>query len=482
MTATETETTPCSPPGTSTSSARALQPVPPHPARDVPALYDVCVHGDAAVLRVPIFNCQEYYNDPVHPPYDGPASGDACAVTAIDSRTAKDIAVMITLTTCVPPPLSHRILSNLTCVAGSAGGRSAGDNNHAEHAAHHDPGRRAGYLLSVNSYMAEVVEPEERTPRLGVGGDSYVGRGECNDLIGLSAPFKSPSASSWLDVFTALCLPYVPPGGFPVKPDPDAPTSRTQPPKSRRSRICVRLPALPADLPPSEVRGRKGKGRFWGLPLLVSAPFAVDAPTHCDEPVWIQTGDNGFLCDVGQRPLARRIPHARVPALIAWGRKVFAQRTATDAPPVDVLPAVESLLVVESVGDPVPPAESEGHNLKKHGQHGSAFDLAFLRYSMIIDAFLVALLVFSTSPAHIWAGALILPLASGTAPACKGVLLDMTTAMILTVSLYGALFALLSDLGRPNLVFLFNALTALLSAGVLFAVRFPRGALASAER
>jgi hypothetical protein len=47
---------------------------------------------------------------------------------------------------------------------------------------------------------------------------------------------------------------------------------------------------------------------------------------------------------------------------------------------------------------------------------------------MIIDAFLVALLVLSTSPAHIWAGALILPLASGTAPACKGVLLDMVPA------------------------------------------------------
>jgi hypothetical protein len=53
--------------------------------------------------------------------------------------------------------------------------------------------------------------------------------------------------------------------------------------------------------------------------------------------------------------------------------------------------------------------------------------------------------------------------------------------MILTVSLYGAFFALLSDLGHPNLVFLFNTLTVLLSSGVLFAVRFPRGALASAE-
>jgi hypothetical protein len=49
--------------------------------------------------------------------------------------------------------------------------------------------------------------------------------------------------------------------------------------------------------------------------------------------------------------------------------------------------------------------------------------------------------------------------------------------MITTVSLYGALFAFLSSIGHPNLVFLFNALTALLSAFVLFAVRFPRGPL-----
>jgi hypothetical protein len=50
--------------------------------------------------------------------------------------------------------------------------------------------------------------------------------------------------------------------------------------------------------------------------------------------------------------------------------------------------------------------------------------------------------------------------------------------MITTVSLYGALFAYLSQIGRPNLVFVLNAATALLSAFVLFAVRFPRRPLA----
>jgi hypothetical protein len=112
------------------------------------------------------------------------------------------------------------------------------------------------------------------------------------------------------------------------------------------------------------------------------------------------------------------------PRLIAWGRKVFAQRNATDAPPVDVLPGVEC------VGDSVPPAQSEGvrypadqsalepsatsaegvhkslgvnlpermpagdkNDLKKHGQHGSAFNLAFLRYSCVLLPFLVRCLL-----------------------------------------------------------------------------------------
>ncbi len=76
-----------------------------------------------------------------------------------------------------------------------------------------------------------------------------------------------------------------------------------------------------------------------------------------------------------------------------------------------------------------------------------------------------------TSPA-----ALIIPLASGTAPACKGVMMEMVTkahradalsaisltellATVSTVSMFGSVFAYLSKIGKPNLVFLLNAVS-----------------------
>jgi hypothetical protein len=39
---------------------------------------------------------------------------------------------------------------------------------------------------------------------------------------------------------------------------------------------------------------------------------------------------------------------------------MFAQRTATDAAPGDAVAPVDVLPAVESVGDPIPPAENEG--------------------------------------------------------------------------------------------------------------------------
>jgi hypothetical protein len=163
-------------------------------------------------------------------------------------------------------------------------------------------GGGAGYLLSVNSYMAEVVEPEERTAAFGVlagiamlgvangtfqhnessayrsklsGLAGYICGGLSNDLIGLSAPFEITFCLLvGSTIFTALCLPYVPPGGFPVKPDPDAPTienSTTEEPKKPES-VFAFLHCLRIFLPAKYADG-KGKGRFWGLPLLGFGAF-----------------------------------------------------------------------------------------------------------------------------------------------------------------------------------------------------------------
>ncbi|GAA5934400.1 hypothetical protein JCM1841_000912 [Sporobolomyces salmonicolor] len=121
--------------------------------------------------------------------------------------------------------------------------------------------------------------------------------------------------------------------------------------------------------------------------------------------------------------------------------------------------------------------------------HGSRFDLTFLRGSMVVDALLTGSVGFAREGWHMYLAALVLPLASGTAPACKGVVLDMvepaeqadalqeialieTLASVITVSLFGAIFAEMSERGRAFDVFFLNAAVALVAAAILQFVRF----------
>ncbi|KAJ7240135.1 hypothetical protein B0H12DRAFT_57410 [Mycena haematopus] len=484
-----------------------------------------------------IFNCQEYYDDPAHPPYQG--SGDACAVPAIESHTAKDIAVMITLTTfsgtlnlivttweiknwglrrAIINQTFWPALRNLTQIYATLVGGRLGITIMQSTQLITILGGGAGYLLSVNSYMAEVVEPDERTAAFGVlagtamlgVANGYICGGLSNDYIGLSAPFEITFCLLvGSTLFTALCLPYIPPGGFPTA----APEQQQQSKKDNEATVFAFLHCLRIFLP---AKYADGKGTFWGLPLLGFGAFwSVMATAYV--PLMLQLtatnqygfkpGDNGFLMSSNALSRAAFLTLA-FPRLIAWGRKwLLARRTsAVSGPTLVALPPAGVPVAERQAGPPTlephAVASNEGltperppTNLRQtNNMRSSAFDLEFLRYSMVLDALLVVPLVLHDNQLHIWAAAIILPLVSGTAPACKGVLLDMvpaaqksdalsaialveTSAMITTVSLYGALFAFLSTIGHPNLVFLFNALTALLSAGVLFAVRFPRGAL-----
>jgi hypothetical protein len=56
---------------------------------------------------------------------------------------------------------------------------------------------------------------------------------------------------------------------------------------------------------------------------------------------------------------------------------------------------------------------------------------------MVADAALTALVGLSSRSWHMGAAAVILPLASGTAPACKGVLMDMVPETLRADALAG---------------------------------------------
>lgn len=108
--------------------------------------------------------------------------------------------------------------------------------------------------------------------------------------------------------------------------------------------------------------------------------------------------------------------------------------------------------------------------------HGSLFDLYFLRYSIFTDGILTAGISLATRPYHLYIAAAVLPFASGTGPACKGVVLDLVDAsdradalgaialveklaQVSTIGMFGVVFSWLSEAGKPTMVFLANAVS-----------------------
>ncbi|KAJ7607623.1 hypothetical protein DFH06DRAFT_1379755 [Mycena polygramma] len=313
-----------------------------------------------------IFNCQEYYDDPEHPPYEG--NGDACAVTAVESQTAKDIAFQLTLTTFSATlnlmiivttweiknwglrlAIIHQTfwpaLRNLTQIyAISVGGRLEISTMQGTQLISILGGGQ-GYLLSINSWRRWWSRRSALlllgcwrgsqcwAPRMlqANSREGYVCGGLSNK-ISLSAPFKITFCLLvGSTLFTAFCLPYIPPGGLATKEHPDSstptPTSNTtreEPMKDGSPfaflcRLRIFLPVKYAD----------GKGRFWGLPLLGFGAFwSVMATAYV--PLMLQLtatneygfkpSDNGFL--IASNALSRAVfLTLAFPRLIEYGRK-----------------------------------------------------------------------------------------------------------------------------------------------------------------
>ncbi|KAI1814427.1 hypothetical protein GGS20DRAFT_412330 [Poronia punctata] len=120
------------------------------------------------------------------------------------------------------------------------------------------------------------------------------------------------------------------------------------------------------------------------------------------------------------------------------------------------------------------------------------FDLFFVRYSLLTDALVTFLTGLSRSSYQIYLAGILLPLASGSAPAAKGVMTALcpgeqrgdaigaitlveSAAMLATQGLFGLIFAAFADLGRPGWTFFCNAGIAVLGFAVLFLARLPPG-------
>ncbi|KAI1879257.1 hypothetical protein JX265_002211 [Neoarthrinium moseri] len=134
--------------------------------------------------------------------------------------------------------------------------------------------------------------------------------------------------------------------------------------------------------------------------------------------------------------------------------------------------------------EPIEPPEPEDEDT------GTGFDLLFVRWSLVVDSIVTAIAGLSREGWQAYMAAFLLPFASGSAPAAKGVMTEMcpphkrqdaiaaitlveSAAMLITQGLFGLIFAAFSEIGQPRLTFFCNAGFAVVAVTVLFLSRFP---------
>ncbi|KAK6951232.1 hypothetical protein Daesc_007763 [Daldinia eschscholtzii] len=133
--------------------------------------------------------------------------------------------------------------------------------------------------------------------------------------------------------------------------------------------------------------------------------------------------------------------------------------------------------------EPIQPLEDEEDS-------GTGFDLFFVRWSLVVDSIVTVIAGFSTEGWQVYLAGFLLPFASGSAPAAKGVMTELcppqhrqdaisaitlveSAAFLLTQGLFGLILAIFSELGQPSLTFFCNAGFAVLGFSVLFMAHLP---------
>jgi len=180
------------------------------------------------------------------------------------------------------------------------------------------------------------------------------------------------------------------------------------------------------------------------------------------------------------------------PRVISWGRRWSSRRAerhvVKDQPrEEDCIPTEPEEfgagVVNQGEGEPVPTEPLQENE-------NSTFDLFFLRWSLVVDGLLTTGAAFATKGWHIYLAAFLLPFGSGSAPAAKGVIIEMcpssqradalnaitlveNVARLATQGLFGFIFSALAETGNSYLTFFCNAAVAVVGMGVLLLSHFP---------
>ncbi|USP80707.1 uncharacterized protein yc1106_07981 [Curvularia clavata] len=358
-----------------------------------------------------------------------------------------------------------------------------------------------GYVLCLNSLVADVAGHEARTGSLGrLQGCMYFGSaigfligGIVGDYFGILAPFRMTLAMFLLCcVYVAVSLPAM----DPPKESKDA-TPRQIAGIARFFGPLRIFAPQKWELPNGETRIQTGAltlgtGVFLGI--LATGYIPVLLQMYATAEFSFGTKENGALIFL-YSSLRGGFLSLVFPRIIAAGRKWLGDVANKETPEADergTSVQVQNTPPTSATTEMVDPMENEEPPNPEpvDKRETFTFDLFYARFSLILDGILTGLAVFVSEGWQMYIVAVLLPFAAGTGAASKGTILQMlpesdrvdalsgitlveNIARLSTTAVFGLAFAALAEVGKSYLTFICNGAVALLGFVVLLFSRFP---------
>ncbi|KAI1408322.1 major facilitator superfamily domain-containing protein [Hypoxylon sp. FL1857] len=473
------------------------------------------------ITQVPIIyvfrlmECDVFYSH--NPPFEGP--GNRCLRREIDAGTATQVSILgmstsfsgvFNLFICgyfikIWGPrwafVSQTALLGLrvsTQVLGVTVGGRAGELIFQACQAIGIIGGPRGFQLVLNTAVSELVAPKDRTAVFGrLQGSIMLGTafgfllgGVLGDVYNIRRPFET---AFFLYVASTLYGAFFLPTGTGEKPQA----------QKQAARGIAAFFAPIKIIAPHRYRLESGKivknygliflalGIFMGVFASGYAPILLQM--YATSEFNFSTTENGYLM-FGNSAIRGIFLLFMFPKIISAGRVWF---NGTPPPTGNGGSEQESECHI-----PINPEEFEADEGGEVPQEpvqspdadeedsGTGFDLFFVRWSLVIDSLVTFSAAFSTNGWQVYLAGFLLPFASGSAPAAKGVMTELcrpdqrqdaisaitlveSTATLLTQGLFGVIFAAFSEVGKPSLTFFCNAGLAVLGFIVLFMAHLP---------
>ncbi|EMD87193.1 hypothetical protein COCC4DRAFT_75844 [Bipolaris maydis ATCC 48331] len=358
-----------------------------------------------------------------------------------------------------------------------------------------------GYVLCLNSLVADVVGHEGRTGALGrLQGCMYFGSaigfligGVVGGYFGILAPFRMTLA------LFLLCCAYVA-VSLPAMGPPQEPKDATPRRTTGIARFVGPLRIFAPqkwELPNGHTRIQTGAltlgiGVFLGI--LATGYIPVLLQMYATAEFSFGTKENGALIFL-YSSLRGGFLSLVFPRIIAAGRNWLgdvSNQKVTQVEEREPLVQVQITPPTPAVTEIVDPLENEEPPNPEpiNKQETFTFDLFYARFSLLLDGILTGLAMFVSQGWQMYLVAVFLPFSAGTGAASKGTILQMlpesdrvdalsgitlveNIARLSTTAVFGLAFAALAEIGKSYLTFVCNAAVAFLGFLVLLFSRFP---------